>query len=64
MQVSLDKEISALKYHRAVFSELLLQGDISEVHYVRIIAYLDQSIKAIQSLFNDTKRNEYLIRSK
>ena len=64
MQISLDKEIKALEYHRAVFSELLLQGDISEVHYVRIIAYLDQSIKAIQSLFNDTKRNEYLIRSK
>ncbi len=63
MNIKLDREINAIKYHRRIFSELQLADQIPDEYYMLITGHLRDAEIAIETLFRETKQNEYTLRT-
>ncbi len=63
MNITLKKEISAMRYHRMIFTEMFVQDKITTEYYTLITSHLRAAEIAINELFKQTKQNEYTLRT-
>ena len=63
MNISLSKEISAIRYHRKIFAELKIQDKIPDEYFMLITGHLRDAEILITELFQETKQNEYTLRT-
>ncbi len=63
MNISIQKELNAIRYHRRIFTELFVQDKITSEYYTLITSHLRAAEIAIDELFKQTKQNEYTLRS-